>query len=65
MNVAAKTGTAEVGGDKKPNAWMVGFSQNESTPYAFVVIMEDAGSGIGNAGNLASLIMNMAKDKGL
>lgn len=65
MNVAAKTGTAEVGGDKKPNAWMVGFSQNESTPYAFVVIMEDAGSGIGNAGNLASIIMNMAKDKGL
>lgn len=65
MNVAAKTGTAEVGGEKKPNAWMIGYSQNESTPYAFVVVLEDSDSGIGNAGYVASVIMNFARDKGL
>ena len=65
MNVAAKTGTAEVGDDKKPNAWMIGFSQNKETPYAFVIVMEDAGSGIGNAGNAASILLNYMKDKNL
>ena len=64
MEVAAKTGTAEVDG-RLPNAWMVGFSRNEDTPYAFVVIIENAGSGLGDAGNLASVIMNMARDKGI
>ncbi|MBE6732312.1 MAG: penicillin-binding protein [Ruminococcaceae bacterium] len=65
MNVAAKTGTAEVGGDKKPNSWMIGFSQNSETPYAFVIVMEDAGSGLGNAGNAASILLNYMKDKNL
>ena len=57
LNVCAKTGTAEVGGNKKPNAWMVGFSINEKTPLAFVVIVEDAGFGIKEAGPIAKIIM--------
>lgn len=57
MEVCAKTGTAEVGGGKKPNAWMVGFSSNDRTPYAFAVVVENGNSGIGAAGGVASAMM--------
>ena len=45
LTVCAKTGTAEVGGDKKPNAMLAGFVMNEEYPLAFVVCVEDAGYG--------------------
>jgi peptidoglycan glycosyltransferase len=45
MMVCAKTGTAEVGGDKKPNATFAGFCADKKYPLAFFVVVEDAGSG--------------------
>lgn len=57
MAVCAKTGTGEVGGGKEPNAWMVGFSSNEQTPYAFAVVVENGASGIRAAGGVASAMM--------
>ncbi|MBQ7340678.1 MAG: penicillin-binding protein [Oscillospiraceae bacterium] len=45
MTVCAKTGTAEVGGGKKPNAMLAGFVTDEATPWAFIVCVEDAGYG--------------------
>lgn len=45
LTVCAKTGTAEVGGGKKPNAVFTGFVQNEEYPFAFIVIVEDGGYG--------------------
>ena len=45
LTVCAKTGTAEVGGDKKPNAMIAGFVADEEYPLAFVVAVEDAGYG--------------------
>ncbi len=45
MTVCAKTGTAEVGGDKKPNAMLTGFAADEEYPLAFIVCVEDAGYG--------------------
>ncbi len=45
MTVCAKTGTAEVGGDKKPNAMLAGFVSDEEYPLAFIVCVEDAGYG--------------------
>ena len=45
FTVCAKSGTAEVGGDKKPNAMFAGFIDDESCPLAFVVAVEDAGFG--------------------
>ena len=45
FTVCAKTGTAEVGGDKKPNAMLVGFTEDEDHPYAFIVCVEDGGYG--------------------
>ena len=45
LTVGAKTGTAEVGGDKKPNAMLTGFVENTEYPLAFIVCVEDAGYG--------------------
>ena len=45
LTVCAKTGTGEVGGEKKPNAMLAGFVVDEQYPYAFVVAVEDAGYG--------------------
>ncbi len=33
MDICAKSGTAEVGADKSPNAWFTGFLRDEATPY--------------------------------
>lgn len=60
MKVCAKTGTAEVGNGKKPNCWMVGFSSDEKTPYAFAVVVENENSSLGSAGQLASVLMKQA-----
>ena len=46
LSVCAKTGTAEVGDDKAPNAWMVGYSQDQDAPLAFACVVEEAGFGI-------------------
>ena len=45
LTVCAKTGTAEVGGNKKPNAMLAGFVAEEEYPLAFIVCVEDAGYG--------------------
>lgn len=43
LTVGAKTGTGEVGGEKKPNAMLSGYVADEN--LAFVVCVEDAGYG--------------------
>lgn len=60
LAVCAKTGTAEVGGGKDPNGWMVGFSSNSSTPLAFAVVVENSRTGIGSAGQVTSALMQAA-----
>ena len=60
LAVCAKTGTAEVGGGKKPNGWMVGFSSNSDTPLAFAIVVENSRTGIGSAGQIASVLMTAA-----
>lgn len=45
LQVGAKTGTGEVGGDKKPNAMLAGFVENTDLPLAFIVCVEDGGYG--------------------
>lgn len=63
LSVCAKTGTAEVGGTKKPNCWMVGFSSDEKTPYAFAVVVENEKSSLKSAGQIASALMKAAAEK--
>ena len=43
LTVCAKSGTAEVGGDRKPNAMFTGFLLDDDYPLAFIVCIEDGG----------------------
>ena len=45
FTVCAKSGTAEVGGNQKPNAMFTGFITDEEYPLAFIVVIEDGGYG--------------------
>ena len=58
MNVCAKTGTGEVGEDKGPNCWMVGFCDSTVYPYAFAVVVEDGSGGIESAGSVVSAVLS-------
>lgn len=62
LSVCAKTGTAEVGEDHEPNAWMVGYSQDEDCPLAFACVVEDAGFGFEYAGPVAEAAMIQASE---
>ena len=45
FTVCAKSGTAEVGGDLKPNSMFTGFVMDEQYPLAFIVTIENGGYG--------------------
>ncbi len=45
VTVCGKSGTAQVGGEKKSNAMFAGFVADEAYPIAFFVAVEDAGYG--------------------
>lgn len=61
LSVCAKTGTAEVGGNQKPNAMLAGFVTDEAYPLAFVVCVEDAGYGGTVCIPIASQILAVCK----
>ena len=63
LNVSAKTGTAEVGDDTS-HAWMTGFLNDPAHPYAFVVLVENAGGGLTNAGPVANQVLQAAVSAG-
>ncbi len=56
LDMCAKSGTAEVG-DGSSHSWFTGFITNEGHPYAFTVIIENAGGGLRNAGALANTVL--------
>lgn len=59
MDLCAKSGTAEVGGDQQPHAWFAGFLRNEDAPYAFVVLVENGGGGNTVAGTVAGKVLDV------
>ena len=59
LSVCAKTGTAEVGGDKKPNAMLAGFVLDEEYPLAFIVCVEDGGYGAQVCLPIASRVLSV------
>lgn len=63
MEICAKTGTAELDGDKKSHAWFVGFSRNEKYPYAFAVFVQNGGGGGAVARPIASKVLEAVKNK--
>jgi peptidoglycan glycosyltransferase len=60
LDVCGKTGTAEVG-EKKENSLFVGFCKDSDLPLAFVVVVEDGGSGSGSAMLVANRVLQAAK----
>ena len=60
LELRAKSGTAEVGGGKDPNAWFVGFLEDEEHPLAFVVMIENGGWGSSQAGAVANQVLQAA-----
>ncbi len=65
MNMCGKTGTAEISDveDAKPNALFIGYSQNNSTPFAIIVVVEDTTASITSAVPIASKVMKVVKSQ--
>ena len=53
ITIAGKTGTAEAGGGKPDHAWFAGYVPADKPKIAFVVVLENAGSGGHAAGPVA------------
>ncbi|MDR2570767.1 MAG: penicillin-binding protein [Oscillospiraceae bacterium] len=60
LEIYAKSGTAQVGGDKDPHAWYVGYITNTDYPLAFVVMVENGGGGTAVAAPIASRVLQEA-----
>ncbi|HWQ79896.1 MAG TPA: penicillin-binding transpeptidase domain-containing protein [Anaerovoracaceae bacterium] len=60
LEFCAKSGTAEVGKDKQPHSWFTGYLEREDCPLAFVVIVENGGSGSRVAGAVAGKVLQAA-----
>ena len=60
LELCAKSGTAEVGGDAQPHAWFTGFLRNEDAPLTFLVLVENGGSGSQVAGPIANQVLQAA-----
>ena len=62
LSVCAKTGTAEVGGNLKPNAMFTGFVIDQDYPLAFIVCVEDGGYGSTVCIPIASKVLGVCKE---
>ncbi len=60
LELCAKSGTAQVGADKEPHAWFVGFLDRADCPLAFVVVIENGGAGSTEAGPVAAKVLKAA-----
>ncbi len=63
LTVCAKSGTGEVGAEKKPNAMFVGFVADESYPLAFVVAIEEGGFGADTCVPVISKVLAACKSE--
>ena len=62
LEVCAKSGTAQVGGDLKPNATFAGFVADEEYPLAFIAMVENAGGGSDVCVPIMSDVLSACKD---
>ncbi len=65
LPIAAKTGTAEVGGGKPDHAWFAGYFPADAPRYAFTIVLEHGGSGGRAAAPLAKQLIETMLDLGL
>lgn len=57
LEICAKSGTAEVGENNAPHSWFSGFLDDPDNPLAFIVLVENGGSGANVAGAVASKVL--------
>jgi len=62
LSIGAKSGTAEVEG-QPPHAWFTGFLDDPEHPYAFIVLVENSGTGATVAGSVANKVLQAAAAK--
>ena len=62
LTVCAKSGTGEVGGDRRPNAMFCGFVTDDAYPLAFIASVEDAGYGSSVCVPILSQVLLACKD---
>lgn len=62
VTVCAKSGTGEVGGDKKPNAMFAGFIDDERYPLAFFAAIEEGGYGASTTMPILSEVLQACMD---
>lgn len=60
LGICAKSGTAEVGGDVLPHATYAGFLDDTEHPYAFIIIVENGGSGSAVCSEIANAVLYKA-----
>lgn len=60
LELCAKSGTAEVGGGLRPHSWFAGYLDRDDFPLAFVVVIENGGSGSKVAGAVAARVLKEA-----
>ena len=65
IEIAGKTGTAEVGGSRADHAWFAGYAPADDPQVAVVVLLEHGGSGGQAAGPLARLTFDALLERGL
>jgi len=58
MAVSTKTGSAQIGNNKKINAFFVGYAPSDNPQIAILVLVEDASEGSLNTVPVAKNIMN-------
>lgn len=63
--IAGKTGTAEIGRGRPDHAWFAGYVPADRPQVAFVVVLEQAGSGGKVAGPVAKKFVQTLLDQGL
>ena len=64
MTVCAKSGTAEVGANKRPNAMFTGFVDDSELPLAFIACIEDGGYGAQICIPILSRVLTACKEIG-
>ncbi len=60
LTICAKSGTAQSDHTDEDNAWFTGFLQDPDHPYAFIVLVEEGGSGSKVAGKVANTVLQAA-----
>lgn len=65
LSIAGKTGTAEVGGKAVDHAWFAGYAPADSPRVAFVVVIENGGSGGAVAAPVAREFLRTLTEAGM